>query len=230
MSIFEVLRGCAKYVIQSNSYRQTRSAFNGQAVRKEIFRELVEKLNPEVLVETGAHFADTTEYMANLTQLPVYSVESDPKAYGFSKARLYRNKHVYLRFGDSRNFLKGLAQELHDHQNILFYLDAHWGEDLPLAEELEQIFSVWGFSVVMIDDFEVPGDNGYRYDDYGDDNVLNAKYISKIVEKYKLKTYFPSVSSDKETGAKRGCVVLSKNGYHKKEMQEMKYLKCYEEE
>lgn len=228
MRAIEVLRGCAKYYIQSGSHRVNRSAFNGQLIRKEIFRELVEKINPKVLVETGTHFGDTTEYMANSAKLPVYSVESDPKAFGYSKARLFRNKNVKLTLGDSRTFLNKLAHELPDYSDILFYLDAHWGPDLPLAEELENIFSAWASSVVMIDDFAVPDDNGYSYDDYGDDKILNLRYVAKIVEKHQLKIYFPSASSDKETGAKKGCVVLAKDGFHVEKLGKLSHLKCYE--
>jgi hypothetical protein len=45
---------------------------------------------------------------------------------------------------------------------LFFYLDAHWNEDLPLAEEIDLIFSRSPCAVVMIDDFEVPGDPGFR--------------------------------------------------------------------
>jgi len=64
----------------------------------------------------------------------------------------------------------------------------------------------------MVDDFQVPFDAGYRYDDYGLGRVLNADYIEPIVGAHGLRVFYPSTPSVNETGARRGCVVLAKNG------------------
>ena len=40
-------------------------------------------------------------------------------------------------------------------------------------------------------------------------NVLELSYIKSVLERFRLSVFFPSVSSDEETGAKRGSVTLS---------------------
>ena len=49
----------------------------------------------------------------------------------------------------------------------------------PLRDELEIIFNSWSNSVVMVDDFQVPGTE-YGYDDYGPGRVLNITYLEPL--------------------------------------------------
>ena len=50
--------------------------FNGQAVRKEIFSQLLCTCDFQLIVETGTWTGDTTGYMAEASKLPVLSVDS----------------------------------------------------------------------------------------------------------------------------------------------------------
>lgn len=59
----------------------------------------------------------------------------------------------------------------------------------------------------MIDDFQVPGDEGYSYDDYGPGKRLCLDYLQPLSQ-FKLTAFFPTLPSREETGGKRGCVVL----------------------
>ena len=93
---------------------------------------------------------------------------------------------------------------------ISFLPDAHWNDDLPLAEELEIVFSHNSNAVVMVDDFRVPGDSGYGYDDYGPSKSLQQSYISPVLEAHNLAALYPTLPSEDETGLKRGCVVLAR--------------------
>ena len=61
----------------------------------------------------------------------------------------------------------------------------------------------------MIDDFENPIDDGYGYDQYRIGMKLSINLIKSSLTKYNLVTFFPSVPSVKETGGKRGCVILT---------------------
>ena len=60
--------------------------------------------------------------------------------YGFARARVRRLGNVQLRFGDSRSEVRR-AIEMHHlalkERPLFAYLDAHWNEDLPLADELD---------------------------------------------------------------------------------------------
>ena len=100
--------------------------FNGQQVRMALFESILAKSSPAIIVETGTYLGSTTEYLA-ATQLPVYSVEYDRRAYGFAKARLWTRRSVHLKRGDSRAALQEwLDGPIHNHRSgpVLFYLDA----------------------------------------------------------------------------------------------------------
>jgi hypothetical protein len=192
--------------------------FSGQRARQALFREMVAKLSPRAIVETGTHLGTTTKFMAQ-TGLPVYTIETDPRSYGFVRARFWRTPNITLLYGDSRaglrELLDGSLREMARH-TLLFYLDAHWNADLPLAEELEIVFSRCPEAIVMIDDFEVPFDRGYGYDDYGPRKALTASYIQPIVSRYQLQTFYPTTRSVDESGLRRGCVVLANENTHGK--------------
>jgi hypothetical protein len=147
-------------------------------------------------------------------QVPVFTCESSAENFGFAQARLSAIRHVTVTLGDSRDFLRSLLKgPLLDarREAVIFYLDAHWNADLPLAEEVDLIFSSCQKAAVLIDDFEVPGDPGYGFDTYGPDLTLSASYIAAAVQEHRLATFYPSTPSSSETGMRRGCVVLSKD-------------------
>jgi hypothetical protein len=119
---------------------------------------------------------------------------------------------VKVCFEDSRIKLRTILGSITPSSKtkpILAYLDAHWNADLPLAEEIEIIFSNCPNAVVMIDDFQVPEDSGYGYDDYGPGNALTPEYIAPAVRRYSLIKLYPALPSANETGCKRGCTVLT---------------------
>jgi hypothetical protein len=89
-----------------------------------------------------------------------------------------------------------------------FYLDAHWYDHLPLAEETEFIFSNFDHFVVMVDDFQVPEDSGYKFDDYGPGRTLTLKDFP-FDRDARVSTYFPARNSNQESGRRRGCAVLA---------------------
>lgn len=182
--------------------------FNGQKFRERIFFDLLSCFQIKAIVETGTFHGTTTALFA-ATSLPVYSVELYARRFGYAKMRFRFNRaNVRLYHGDSRSFLRGLAEDATVAQeDVFFYLDAHWGLDLPLLEELQIIFSKWRRPIVMVDDFHVPASD-YGFDNYGPGKALNLAYIEPVVSAHKLSVFFPAVSSTEETGSARGCVVL----------------------
>lgn len=189
-------------------------SFNGQYRRRELFDALVEKLQPVAVVETGADLGATTEFMARIG-VPVFAVERNLRSYGYARARLWRKYNVALRCGDSREALRAFfAGPLRSctRSSILAYLDprTQWHDDFPLADELEIIFYNCPAALVMIDDFEVPGDEGFAYSNYIPGAALNITYIAPVVEAHDLAVFYPSIDSSEETGLRRGCAVLCK--------------------
>ena len=188
--------------------------FNGQKVRQELFRHLLQACRPAAIIETGTYLGSSTDFIAECSRLPVYSVEADARNYGFAKMRLRKHDNVKLSLGDSREFIRKFieveASKYAGHP-LLFYLDAHWGEDLPLYEEIAEIFSSCLQAIVMIDDFQVPDDAGYGYDDYGVGKTLTTEYIAPLVSQFQLAEFYPKTPSAMETGLRRRCVVIVRN-------------------
>jgi hypothetical protein len=188
--------------------------FNGQYKRRELFLSLIPACRPAAIVETGTHVGASTEFMAEVSKLPVYSVEADARSFGFAKMRLRKHRKVQLFLGDSRIFLRNFIASdgaRYLGRPLLFYLDAHWGEDLPLSEELEIIFASFSQAIVIIDDFQVPYDSGYGYDDYGAGKTLNGEYIAPQVKRFQIVEFYPATPSSVESSIRRGCVLLAQD-------------------
>ena len=203
-------------------------AFNGQASRLKIFQELVKAGGLSCVIETGTYRGDTTIVIARESRVPVYTTELNPRCYEFSKQRLYAAKDLQIYQLDSRVFINKLAQDPYvPKERAFFYLDAHWGKDLPLRDEVRLIADVWSDTVIMIDDFRVPGDDGYNYDDYGDGFELCLDYL-QLDKCSSLEVYWPGTSSAQETGRRRGCVILATPGYFRNKPDVLKTLRRHE--
>ena len=185
--------------------------FNGQVFRQRLFSELRGRVQLAAIVETGTHRGTTTEYFRSTTRVPVHSFEVAPRSYGFARARLRTASEVHLHHCDSR---PGLAELAACHAlppgPLFFYLDAHGLDELPLAEEVDLVFAHWGEAVVMIDDFAVPDDPGYGFDDYGPGKVLTLDYLGSRTAP-PMALWLPACASAAESGARRGCVVLARD-------------------
>jgi hypothetical protein len=217
--------------------------FNGQSARQALFIEIVANTRPQAIVETGTARGATTELMSQ-TGLPVFTIELYPRHYGFARARFWRKRNVKLLYGDSRTALRRLFDGpllALSGCTLFFYLDAHGqvSDDLPLADEIDIIFSRCLSAVVMIDDFEVPFDPGYGYDDYGPGNALTPGYIRPLISAHQLQSFYPSTPSAADYPStpmaaegltaqgklRRGCVVLVKEAYHGPALASMSLLR-----
>lgn len=207
--------------------------FNGQTARQALFVEILTKTRPHAIIETGTALGATTELMSQ-TGLPVFTIERHPRQHGFARARFWRKRNVKLLYADSRTGLRRLLDgPFHElaSRTLFFYLDAHglvYHDDLPLADEIEIVFSRCPWAVVMIDDFEVPSDPGYGYDDYGPGKALVLDYIRPVIAAHHLRAYYPSTPSAADYPStpmaaaglaapgklRRGCVVLAKEARH----------------
>ncbi|MCX6253814.1 MAG: hypothetical protein NTV31_04980 [Bacteroidia bacterium] len=186
--------------------------FNEQENRKKIFQNILETVKIEIIIETGTWIGNTTGYLAQKSNLPIYTCEIDKRFYNISKMRLTDFSNIKQSLSDSREFLRSFLNSDILTKNTLFYLDAHWYEDLPLMEEIEIICNNWIDFIIIIDDFKVPNDDGYGFDDYEEGKSLSLETFSEIFLKYNLVPFFPLLPSHQETGKKRGCIILAKNG------------------
>lgn len=198
---------------RGSDYTENVPPFNHQQGRREIFDFLVSQIPFSSIIETGTRFGHTTAYMAANFDGPVYTSEILRQSFLIARERLKHFSNITIEHSDSRLFIQQLAGGTHtDQQTPLFYLDAHWEEDLPLAEEVQLIAENWKQFVILIDDFQVPDDPGYGFDDYGPGKALTLAYLQKPIETYQLDYYFPAIPAAEETGARRGCIALCQKG------------------
>jgi hypothetical protein len=188
---------------------------NGSLSRKRIFGELLRKYEFSFVIETGTYLGDSAGYFADASKLPVYSSEINPVLHSLAKMRLKGRPGIHLVRSDSRKFLEEMSGNPDvAGKECFFYLDAHWGKDCPLAQEISIIASRWPKFVVMVDDFQVPGDPGYAYDRCGTIKRMNLPLIRKSVKGHDLGAYFPSTPAREESasGKPKGFVVLARIG------------------
>ncbi len=195
----------ARLDLMRPAYRQGWGGpMNGQERRQQIVRDLFSAIRFDEVVETGTFRGGTTGWLHEVSGLPVFSVESEDRFYRFAHAMLRTQPKVDVRLGDSRELLRSLAARAGDKTSF-FYLDAHWGEDVPRHEELRLILPRWQRCVVMIDDFQVPGDPGYGFARYGG-KPLDETYLPDLPG---WTLFYPTIASADETGSRRGCAVFA---------------------
>jgi hypothetical protein len=184
--------------------------FNGQAFRQRLFVEMVQRIPFTAIVETGTHRGTTTAFFRRATMVPVYSFELNPRYYAFARAKLRALPDLHLRWCDSRVGLAALARSnaVPPGERVFVYLDAHGAGELPLADEIALVFQHWLRAIVMIDDFAVPDDPGYSFDDFGAHDALTLSYLIDHTV-LPAGVWFPRCGADSESGARRGCAILA---------------------
>jgi predicted O-methyltransferase YrrM len=184
--------------------------FNGQEERIRIMGDLLRDLQPDRFVETGCFRGLSTSWIAKNYKGPIYTCEIE-RMYAIQavhNTNTCGNVNVIL--DDSRSFLSHILDESQVQRNVLFYLDAHWEHDLPLAQELDIIFKSNVDPVIVIDDFMVPDDLTYGWDDYGEGKSLDVRMLVDHMPD-DVVVYFPRLKGEEETGAKRGCCIIARS-------------------
>jgi hypothetical protein len=177
--------------------------FNGQESRRKAFEFLVGQFAPTAFVETGTFVASTTKYLARFG-IDTYTVEVNSGFQAVARLALRGTDNVTLICGDSVAGIEALAEE-GKLERPLAYLDAHWEERVPLAEELNRLFASWDEVLAVIDDFHVPGEPGYAYDIYAG-IPLSAAGLD--LPSGALLGY-PSTPAAMETGSRRGTAFVA---------------------
>lgn len=184
---------------------------NGQEGRQQLVRSMFRNLDFAVVVETGTYRGATTEFLSHLARCPIYTVEACPRYYEYARLRFPISDRVQLALDDSRRFLRRLATDVTVPKGTaFFYLDAHWNPELPLREEVALILGAWSDPLILIDDFQVPGDPGYAFDDFGPGQRLALEYLP-IGDLPDCAVLCPALPSAQETGMRRGCALIARS-------------------
>ncbi|WP_036051625.1 hypothetical protein [Bradyrhizobium sp. Tv2a-2] len=181
---------------------------NGQVGRQAIFVDVVGRIRPVSILETGTFRGITTQWFAEHFNGPIHTCEKERMFALEAAARLSRFRNIDLHVADSRQFLENALNQHSEHDPLFIYLDAHWEEDIPLREELRLIFANHPKSIVAIDDFQVPTDFGYGWDNYGPGKSLDLDYLKGVIPDT-AQIFFPTLPSSDETGAVRGLCILA---------------------
>lgn len=102
------------------------------------------KLNLNVAVEGGTYVGNTAKLLSKNYE-KVYTIEKSKEMYEIAERNLCKINNVFLRLGDTRDYLKEITNK---EDGVLFWLDAHWSgsatygesDECPLIEELQIIF------------------------------------------------------------------------------------------
>jgi len=187
--------------------------FNGQKRRVEAVAGMFGAVPFATIIETGTYRALTTMHLRSVSKAPIATVEVNKRYFDYSKRRLRKFDGVHQFLGHSPEVLRKLRRDAAwKGQPCFFYLDAHWLDDLPLVDELHEVRQGWSDFAALIDDFRVDGDEGYQYDDYGAGKTLELSLLAVVPELADLTVFWPAAISTKETGARRGWVVVASPG------------------
>jgi predicted O-methyltransferase YrrM len=196
---------------------------NGQTARLETCRQILTSLGVTRIVETGTYRGVTTEWFAQFG-LPVVTFESNKRFAAFAARRLRKHPNVRVVPMDSVGGLRSLAQDSFRNDAMLYYLDAHWEDHLPLPEELAVITEQSPRAIMLIDDFAVDGDPHYGFDDYGAGKALNLDYLRSHGFAH-LSAFFPTTKALSETGVPRGYVFLTADNELASSLERMPQLR-----
>jgi hypothetical protein len=189
--------------------------FNGQFIRQKIFLTLNARLDLQAVFETGSYRGETTEFLAQQVACPVRSCELLPFIYELCRLRLdelaaagtQRAAEVTLDNMDSRAFLVRRLPALTADAPVFVYLDAHCTGDLPIEAECAILLAQAPPAVIMIDDFDVPDDPGFRPKDVRPGDFVTLDDLADVYHRFDA-AFFPA-SSAGETGMRRGSLLLT---------------------
>lgn len=216
------------YKLQQKNFPWQELCLNGQENRKKIITEILTKIKFDCIVETGTEYGFSTKYFSQFSN-NIISVEKSKPVFFIANHNLIEEKNIKLILNDSKNLnliLNSQNIDLDSKSNVFFYLDAHAEDDYPLIEEISFILNKFKNFILVIDDFEVPGDDGYGYDSYKG-RKLNIKFIRKLLSK-KENVFFPNIHSSNETGRLRGYVLITNNEDFRQTLNTIKEISIFD--
>ena len=183
---------------------------NGQEGRQAAVSRMFQLVPFDLVLETGTYRGTTTEFLRGLTEAPIVTIEVVDRLAYYSRARLRHLPGIRVVLGDSATEIRRVIFRRGQDAHLPFcYLDAHWQTRLPLRWEVLEVLSAFPECCILIDDFQVPSDRGYRFDDYGPGFRLSADILDGI-DLTGVAWFWPTVPSAEETGRRRGWVVLAR--------------------
>jgi hypothetical protein len=151
------------------SYTFVNIGFHGDRHLLEFVDDLVTRERIECFIETGTNVGSTLVYLAKrYPHVQALSCEADAEASRRARRHAQGLANVEIHNLPSHDFLDLLTKRPEIFKKrCLFWLDAHgYGFEWPLREEVRFVAERFAVAYMMIDDFQVPGIDGFRYDEY----------------------------------------------------------------
>jgi hypothetical protein len=196
-------------------------------IHKEI-KDLIKDHKVELIVETGTYRGGTTKRLAEFG-LPVHTFEVNKEYYDKAVESFKNIANIYPKLISSPKGIDDLGRSHEEEiktgggkvqpKRVLFFLDAHWGEDWPLLDELTVISKwcfmarAWLLPIIVIHDFKVPSQPKLGYDSYKETELTYGYVRDKVDDIYDGFDYTVNYNSEKKAeGAMRGvCYMAPKN-------------------
>jgi hypothetical protein len=140
--------------------------FNGDNFACREFLKLKEKFNLTTAVETGSCLYSTSKFFGeNFGTVHTIELSEEYSRHGIHKVADMPNVHTYI--GDSVQNLHHLTNIISQNDRVIYFLDAHWGENCPLLAELDALTKVKTIlpPIIAIHDFYT-GDERLGWDEY----------------------------------------------------------------
>lgn len=201
--------------------------FNRQKMRLCVFYEIVSKIKFRNFIETGTYLGMTTKFLSTAARkngAHVYSCEINEEYFEIAKRTVGDLINVHLHRGNSVDFLLGLSPAVADKTNFV-YLDAHWYDYLPLKDELS-ILRDWHNTIVMIDDFKVPFDDGFGWDKYDEDREICMRFVDDVIGDRPM--FFPRYPARREGTFARGYCIIPMSDMLVTALEDTHLLKRFE--
>jgi len=157
-----------------------RYAFHGDPQYQAMMGALLACPGVSAFVETGTFLGRSTAFAAGANpEVPVFTAEISAEYFDLARRRLQAFPNVSQYHMHSADFMRLLvAEEKAVGDFPVFFLDAHWYDDWPLVRELELIRNHCPRAIVVIDDFQVPGQPQFPYDNYGREKVCGLDAVA----------------------------------------------------
>lgn len=171
--------------------------FNRECIRAYILWRVHQHFQCTSFVETGTLYGRTTGYVRKAFQTPVFTSEINRTYHIVSRANLLWGTKITQYRANSPDFLREVCNTPEIGDNPMFYLDAHWYDYVPLPEELGVIRDSHDKAVIVIDDFYIPWEPSFRYDDYPTLRIdLDAVNSALKSRKQEVSVYLPGYKPD----------------------------------
>jgi len=181
-----------------------KNAFNGDTLLAGRVAKLIKDKNVALVVETGTYHGVTTEMLASIAPR-VVTAECNPLYRDEALIRLKNYLNVDAQLGPSPDIIQLL--QFPRNGQVLFFLDAHWGYDWPLLDELRQIKLRGLKPLILIHDFKVPDHPEFGYDVYGESSCEWDYVRDLVVDIYGVDRFVLTYPTEAH-GARRGWILI----------------------